>query len=209
MKKIFKQEQEYQIKRFDREVKKNRKAVLVWFTGLSGSGKSTLVNELEKFLFSEAIDGYILDGDNIRSGLNSDLSFTDQNWKKNIRRFSEVSNLFIDAELVCIAAFISPFKDNRALSKKTVGEDRFIDVFEKTPIEVCEQRDIKGLNKKARKGEIKNFTGISSSFEVQENPALTIDTSKEKLETSINRLKKVVLDYIILIGCLIQIIYVE
>ena len=89
MKKIFKQEQEYQIKRFDREVKKNRKAVLVWFTGLSGSGKSTLVNELEKFLFSEAIDGYILDGDNIRSGLNSDLSFTDQNWKKDIRRFQK------------------------------------------------------------------------------------------------------------------------
>ena len=129
--------------------------------------------------------------------------------EKRHQTISEVSNLFIDAELVCIAAFISPFKDNRALSKKTVGEDRFIDVFEKTPIEVCEQRDIKGLYKKARKGEIKNFTGISSSFEVQENPALTIDTSKEKLETSINRLKKVVLDYIILIGCLIQIIYVE
>jgi len=194
MKNIFKQE--YQIKRFDREIKKERKAVLVWFTGLSGSGKSTLANELEKFLFSKDIDAYILDGDNMRSGLNSDLSFTDKDRKENIRRISEVSNLFIDAGLVCIAAFISPFKEDRELAKKIVGEDRFIEIFVNTPIEVCEQRDIKGLYKKARKGEIKNFTGISSPFELPEYPTLTIDTSKEKLEISIDRLKKVVLDKI-------------
>jgi len=194
MKNIFKQE--YQVKRFDREIKKERKAVLVWFTGLSGSGKSTLANELEKFLFSKDIDAYILDGDNMRSGLNSDLSFTDQDRKENIRRISEVSNLFIDAGLVCIAAFISPFKEDRELAKKIVGEDRFIEIFVNTPIEVCEQRDVKGLYKKARKGEIKNFTGISSPFELPEYPTLTIDTSKEKLEISIDRLKKVVLEKI-------------
>ena len=194
MKNIFKQE--YQVKRFDREIKKERKAVLVWFTGLSGSGKSTLANELEKFLFSKDIDAYILDGDNMRSGLNSDLSFTDQDRKENIRRISEVSNLFIDAGLVCIAAFISPFKEDRELAKKIVGEDRFIEIFVNTPIEVCEQRDVKGLYKKARKGEIKNFTGISSPFELPEYPTLTIDTSKEKLEISIDRLKKVVFEKI-------------
>lgn len=189
MENIF--EQNYQIKRSDRENKKKLKSVLVWFTGLSGSGKSTLANELDKLLFAENIDAYILDGDNMRRGLNSDLSFSDVDRKENIRRIAEVSSLFIDAGLICIAAFISPFKEDRELAKKIVGEDRFIEIFVNTPIEVCEQRDVKGLYKKARSGEIKNFTGISSPFEAPECPTLLIDTSVEVLEDSIKRLKKV------------------
>jgi len=189
MENIF--EQHYQIKRSDRENKKKIKSVLVWFTGLSGSGKSTLANELDKQLFNENIDAFILDGDNMRRGLNSDLSFSDVDRKENIRRIAEVSSLFIDAGLICIAAFISPFKEDRELAKKIVGEDRFIEIFVNTPIEVCEQRDVKGLYKKARSGEIKNFTGISSPFEAPECPTLLIDTSVEVLEDSIKRLKKV------------------
>ena len=190
MENIF--EQNYQIKRSDRENKKKLKSVLVWFTGLSGSGKSTLANELDKLLFAENIDAYILDGDNMRRGLNSDLSFTDAHRKENIRRIGEVSSLFIDAGLVCIAAFISPFKEDRELAKRIVGEDRFIEIFVNTPIQVCEKRDVKGLYKKARNGEIKNFTGISSPFEEPENPTLSIDTSIEDMSESIKRLREVV-----------------
>lgn len=189
MKNIF--EQHYQITRNDRENRKKIRSVLVWFTGLSGSGKSTLANELEKQLFKENIDSYILDGDNMRRGLNSDLSFSDADRKENIRRIGEVSSLFIDAGLVCVAAFISPFKEDREIAKKIVGEERFIEVFVNTPIEVCEKRDVKGLYKKARKGEIMNFTGISSPFEIPENPTLSIDTSVESLNESIEKLKRI------------------
>lgn len=190
MKNVY--EQNYQIKRSDRENKKKIKSVLVWFTGLSGSGKSTLANELDKLLFSDNIDAYILDGDNMRMGLNSDLSFTNADRKENIRRIAEVSSLFIDAGLVCIAAFISPFKEDRELARKIVGEDRFIEIFVNTPLEVCEKRDVKGLYKRARLGEIKNFTGISSPFEEPENPTLSIDTSIENMSESIKRLREVV-----------------
>ena len=191
MENVFKQE--YQIKRKDREAGKGYQSVLVWFTGLSGSGKSTLANELEKCLFELKIDSYILDGDNMRRGLNKDLSFSEQDRKENIRRIAEVSNLFIDAGIICITAFISPFQEERELAKAIVGDERFIEVYVNTPIEVCEQRDVKGLYKKARNGEISNFTGISSPFEEPLTPIIKIDTSKESLKDAVSRLLEIVL----------------
>lgn len=191
MENVFKQE--YQIKRKDREAGKGYKSVLVWFTGLSGSGKSTLANELEKRLFELKMDSYILDGDNMRRGLNKDLSFSELDRKENIRRIAEVSNLFIDAGIICITAFISPFQEERELARSIVGNERFIEVYMNTPIEVCEQRDVKGLYKKARSGEIANFTGISSPFEEPMNPIIEIDTSKESLKDAVDRLLEIVL----------------
>jgi adenylyl-sulfate kinase len=167
-----------------------QKPKLIWFTGLSGSGKSTLAVQLEAALHARGFKTYLLDGDNIRSGLNKDLSFTDDARVENIRRISEVCKLFLDAGVVLLSAFISPFQADREQVKSIVGEDNYIEVFVDAPLEVCEQRDVKGLYKKARAGEVKNFTGISSPYEKPTKPDVVIATDKMSVEQSIETLMK-------------------
>lgn len=166
------------LSRENRERLKGHEGKVIWFTGLSGSGKSTLANELERALHLAGKHTYILDGDNIRSGLCSDLGFGDADRSENIRRIAEVSNLMLDAGLIVIAAFISPFRAERDMARKLIGTDHFIEVYVNTPLEVCEARDPKGLYKKARAGIIANMTGINSAYEAPLAPELTIDTSK-------------------------------
>jgi adenylylsulfate kinase len=166
---------------------------LIWFTGLSGSGKSTLAVQLEAQLYTLDYKTYLLDGDNIRSGLNKDLSFTDGGRIENIRRIGEVSKLMLDAGLIVLSAFISPFEADRQQVKTIVGAENYMEVFVNTPIEVCEQRDVKGLYKKARAGEVKNFTGIDSPYETPQQPDVTILTDKMNIEESIAELMKKVL----------------
>ena len=163
-----------------------QKAKLIWFTGLSGSGKSTLAVQLEAALHAQGFKTYLLDGDNIRSGLNKDLSFYDDARVENIRRISEVCKLFLDAGVILLSAFISPFQADREQVKKIVGGENYIEVFVDTPLEVCEQRDVKGLYKKARAGEIPNFTGISSPYEKPSHPDVVIETDKLSVEESLN-----------------------
>lgn len=166
----------------------NQKSQLIWFTGLSGSGKSTLAVGLEKKLFDKGFKTYLLDGDNVRQGLNKDLAFDDAGRKENIRRIGEVANLMLDAGTIVLSAFISPFKADRALIRELVGSDNFIEIFADCPIEVCEQRDVKGLYQKARSGAIKNFTGIDSPYEIPVNPDLIIKTHELSLEDSLDLL---------------------
>lgn len=168
------------LSRENRERLKGHEGKVIWFTGLSGSGKSTLANGLEHALHLAGKHTYILDGDNIRSGLCSDLGFSDADRVENIRRIAEVSKLMLDAGLIVIAAFISPFRAERDMARKLIGTDNFIEVYVNTPLEVCEARDHKGLYKKARAGIITNMTGISSPYEAPEVPELTIDTSKDQ-----------------------------
>jgi adenylylsulfate kinase len=169
---------------------------LIWFTGLSGSGKSTLASALEHKLFGEGYQTYILDGDNVRTGLNRDLDFTDSSRKENIRRISEVSALFLDAGVMVLTAFISPFKEDREQARAIVGTDRFIEVFVDTPIEICEQRDVKGLYKKAREGKIPNFTGIDSPFQSPASPDIHIKTENQSIEDSLAILSESVIQKI-------------
>ncbi len=176
------------VKLKDRIAKNGYNPCLIWFTGLSGSGKSTLASELETHFFNLGYNTYILDGDNIRSGLNNDLDFSPESRKENIRRIAEVSKLFIDAGVLVLTAFISPFEKDRQFAKELVGEKKFFQVFVNCPLEICEQRDVKGLYKKARVGEIKNFTGIDSPFEPPTNPDLVVDTSRDTLEICLNQL---------------------
>ncbi len=169
----------------------NQKAKVIWFTGLSGSGKTTLGVALEKELFKRGFLTQILDGDNIRSGINKNLTFTEKDRVENIRRISEVTKLFLNCGIITINCFISPTKETRDLSKKIIGEENFIEVYVSTSMEVCEKRDTKGLYEKARKGEIKNFTGISSPFDIPQNPDIIIDTTKVALEDSVKKIVKV------------------
>ncbi len=169
----------------DRIEKNGHKPKLVWFTGLSGSGKSSLANALEKQLHNRGLNTYILDGDNIRSGLNKDLDFSEESRKENIRRIAEVSKLFVDAGIVVLTAFISPFRENRRFARELVGEEHFIEVFVDCPLEVCEARDVKGLYAKARAGKIPDFTGITSPFEEPENPDIVVKTDELSLEDSL------------------------
>jgi len=155
-------------------VKRNPEPV-IWLTGLSGSGKSTIANELELALENKGIKSYVLDGDNLRGGLNSDLGFSDDDRKENIRRISEVAKLFADSGTVTIAAFISPFREERAEAKKVIGEENFIEVHVDTSLEECEARDVKGLYAKARAGEILNFTGIDSPYEEPLHPDMVLE----------------------------------
>jgi adenylyl-sulfate kinase len=171
-----------------RESLLNQRPVLIWFTGLSGSGKSTLAVQLEAQLHALGFKTYLLDGDNIRAGLNKDLSFTDDARIENIRRIGEVSKLFLDAGLVVLSAFISPFNIDREHVKNIVGVENFIEVFVDAPLEVCEARDVKGLYKKARAGQVKNFTGIDSPYEAPLNPDVHIPTHELTLDQSINTL---------------------
>lgn len=167
-----------------------QKATLIWFTGLSGSGKSTLAVQLEAQLHDLGFKTYLLDGDNIRAGLNKDLSFAEDGRIENIRRIGEVSKLLLDAGVIVLSAFISPFQADRDQVKSIVGEENYIEIFVDTPIEVCEQRDVKGLYKKARAGEVKNFTGIDSPYEAPRNPDVIIPTHTLSIDESITLLLK-------------------
>lgn len=180
--------QTYTINREDRTLINKHKPCLIWFTGLSGSGKSTIANLLEKELHKQGVHTYTLDGDNLRRGLNKDLLFTKEDRIENLRRTAEVAKLFIDAGLVVIAAFISPYNKTREDIKAILGSDYYIEVFVNTPLEVCEQRDVKGLYKKARAGTIKNFTGISAPFEIPTKPTLEVETLKESPEEAVVRI---------------------
>jgi adenylyl-sulfate kinase len=176
------------VSRSQREKLMNQKSTLFWFTGLSGSGKSTLAVQLEAVLSQRGYKTYLLDGDNVRSGLNKDLTFGEAGRIENIRRIAEVSKLMVDAGLVVIASFISPFERDRQIVKNTVGADSYFEVFVDCPVEECEKRDVKGLYKKARAGEIKEFTGISSPYEAPQNPDLIIKSAEMPIQDSINLL---------------------
>ena len=173
---------------------KKHEPLLIWFTGLSGSGKSTIANALEKALFIKGIHTYLLDGDNVRKGLNNNLSFTPEDRSENIRRIAEMANLMIDAGLVVLASFVSPYREDRENVKRIVGYENFVEVFVNTPIEECERRDVKGLYEKARAGEIKNFTGVNAPYEPPMAPDVEIDTTvisvEEAVDILLNELKK-------------------
>ncbi len=174
--------------RQDKEVFLKQKAKVIWFTGLSASGKTTLAGMLEKRLFELNYFCQILDGDNVRSGINKNLNFTNKDRLENIRRIAEVSKLFMNCGIILLCAFISPTNEMRQMAKEIIGEDDFLEVFVDTPLEVCEQRDPKGLYKKARVGEIKNFTGISAPFEPPENPFIVVDNTNPNLEETIKQM---------------------
>ena len=172
------------ITRDDRVNLMKQKGGTIWLTGLSGSGKSTIAVELEHALIENKHQAYILDGDNIRHGLNKNLGFSPDDRSENIRRIGEVAKLFTDANIITITAFISPYRQDRDNARKLFQAGEFIEIYVKCPLDVCEQRDTKGLYKKARKGEVKEFTGISAPYEEPLNPELTIDTSKLSIEES-------------------------
>lgn len=175
-----------------RQARFGHKSAVLWFTGLSGSGKSTIAVELEKQLFERNINSYVLDGDNVRFGLNRNLGFSAEDRTENIRRIGEVSKLFVDAGTITLTAFISPYRADRDHVREILGDEEFIEVFVDTPIKVCEDRDVKHLYEKARRGEIKGFTGIDAPYETPTNPEITIDTSTQSLETSVQQ----IIDYL-------------
>ena len=186
---------------YDRKVKEEilrQSAKVIWFTGLSGSGKTTLAANLEKELFFRRYFCQVLDGDNIRSGINNNLGFSKEDRLENIRRIAEVTKLLINTGMITICSFISPTEEIRQLARKIIGEKDFIEIFLNPPLEVCEQRDTKGLYKKARAGEIKDFTGISSPFEAPSNPNLEIDTSVTSIKDSVELIFNTIIDRITL-----------
>jgi adenylyl-sulfate kinase len=167
----------FSINREQRESLMGQKPLLLWFTGLSGSGKSTVANAVEQLLFEAGYRTYTLDGDNVRKGISNNLTFAPRDRSENIRRIAEVANLMVDAGLIVLAAFVSPYEKDRAAIKNIVGEDNYIEIFVNTPLEECERRDVKGLYAKARAGEILNFTGINAPYEAPKNPDIEIDTT--------------------------------
>ena len=175
------------ISRQDRERLHNHKSVILWFTGLSGSGKSTLAHAVEEHLHKIGISTFVLDGDNVRHGLCSDLGFSDSDRVENIRRIGELAKLMIEAGVITLTAFISPFKSDRDNARKRVPHGDFLEIYCLCPIETCEQRDVKGLYKKARAGEIPFFTGIDSPYEAPEQPALVVNTHEQSLAESVQR----------------------
>lgn len=190
--------QKFTISQDIRSKKRGHKPLLIWFTGLSGSGKSTIANAVELSLFQLQIDSYILDGDNMRLGLNKDLSFDVNDRTENLRRVAEVAKLFLDSGLVVLASFVSPLHDQRTNAKKIVGEENFLEIFVNTPLEECERRDSKGLYKRARENKIKNFTGISSPFECPISPDLEVKTTESSLEAIVKTIVEVILKRIAL-----------
>lgn len=176
------------VSREDRERLLGQRPLLVWFTGLSGSGKSTLAVQLEAQLHAAGYKTYLLDGDNVRAGLNRDLDFTEAGRVENIRRIGEVSKLMLDAGIIVLSAFISPFQADRDQVKAIVGGGNYCEVFVDAPLEVCEQRDVKGLYKKARGGEVKNFTGIDSPYESPQHPDVHIPTDQLSIDESLEKL---------------------
>ncbi len=183
---------EYKISSAEREIKNGYHSACLWFTGLSGSGKSTVANTVEQYLYNNGFNTYSLDGDNIRKGLNKDLNFSEEGRIENIRRIGEVAKLMCDAGLIVLAAFVSPFIKDRQLLRELM-KGKFIEIFVDAPLEVCEQRDVKGLYKKARNGEISNFTGISSPFEIPQNPDVHIHTDKYSIEESTEQVVSTIL----------------
>lgn len=179
--------------RKDKEELLHQHSVMIWFTGLSGSGKSTLAIALERELQNRGLLCRILDGDNIRSGINNNLGFTAEDRVENIRRIAEIGKLFVDTGVITIAAFISPNNELREMASNIIGKENFVEVYISTPIEECEKRDVKGLYAKARRGEIKNFTGISAPFEAPQDAALSIDTSKHSIKESVDMLLDLIL----------------
>ncbi len=179
--------------RADKEDLLGQRGLMIWFTGLSGSGKSTVAIALERELQKRGLLCRILDGDNIRSGINNNLGFSQEDRVENIRRIAEIGKLFVDTGIITIAAFISPSNDIRRMAADIIGHDDFVEVYVSTPIEECEKRDVKGLYAKARRGEIKDFTGVSAPFEVPEHPDLSLDTSVLSLEESVAMLLKKIL----------------
>ena len=174
--------------RHDREEMNGHKSVIVWFTGLSGAGKSTLAHALEDYLHKNKVRTYVLDGDNIRKGLCNDLGFSKEDRTENIRRIGEVSKLMMEAGIIVLSAFISPFKKDRDIVRKLLGNGEFIEVYCDAPLDVCESRDPKGLYKKARAGQITEFTGISSPYETPENPEIILDTVNFSVKECIDKL---------------------
>jgi adenylylsulfate kinase len=164
------------------------RSVVLWFTGLSGSGKSTLAHALEEKLYQKGCRTFVLDGDNVRHGLNSNLDFSEPGRTENIRRISEVSKLMLESGLIVMTAFISPFNKDRNEARKLISNDDFIEIYCKASLETCEARDVKGLYKRARAGKIKNYTGVDSPYEVPENPELTLDTDNETLNESVSKI---------------------
>lgn len=172
------------------------RSFLIWFTGLSGSGKSTLANLLEKSLHEERIHTYLLDGDHVRLGLNQDLTFSETDRSENLRRVGEVGKLMVDAGLVTLAAFVSPFQKDRDLVKSMIGRDKFIEIYVSTPLDECIRRDVKQLYRKALQGEISNFTGISSPYELPKEPSLSIDTTNRSKDDCIKEILALVKTYL-------------
>jgi adenylylsulfate kinase len=179
---------ETSITKFERRQKNGYHSFVIWLTGLSGSGKSTIANALARKLFDENIHSYVLDGDNVRHGLNKDLGFSEEDRNENIRRIGEVAKLFVDSGQVVLTAFISPFRKDREVVRNLLEENEFIEVYVKCSLKSCEKRDPKGLYKKARKGEIKQFTGIDSPYEEPLNPEIVVDTEALSVEESVEEI---------------------
>lgn len=179
--------------RSDKEALLGQRGIMIWFTGLSGSGKSTVAIALERELQKRGLLCRILDGDNIRSGINNNLGFSAEDRVENIRRIAEIGKLFVDTGIITLATFISPNNDIREMAARIIGKEDFMEIYVSTPLEECERRDVKGLYAKARRGEIRNFTGISAPFEAPEHPALSLDTSVLSVEESVNQLLALIL----------------
>ena len=173
------------VSRFDREALNSHRSANLWFTGLSGAGKSTLAHAVEEQLHSRGCRTYVFDGDNVRHGLCSDLGFSPQDRRENIRRISEMVSLFLDAGIISLTAFISPLQSDRAMARDIIGKENMIEIFCSCPLSVCEQRDVKGFYKRARMGEIQNYTGISSPYEIPKNADIEIDTSNTTIKDSV------------------------
>ncbi len=180
--------QNFTTSRFHYEKRNGHRGRVIWFTGLSGSGKSTLANELNTYLFQQGKYSCILDGDNTRLGINHDLTFSDADRTENNRRIAEIAKLFVEAGNIVLCSFISPFEKDRLLSKDIIGNEDYFEVFVDCSLEECEKRDVKGMYKLARKGELESFTGISSPYEVPTNPDLILDTEKNTLDYCLNQL---------------------
>lgn len=194
-KQILIMEEKYAVTRARREKMNGHRAMTAWFTGLSGSGKSALANEVEKELFVRGYHTIVLDGDNVRGGLNRGLGFSAADRKENIRRTAEACRLLNDAGVIVLAAFIAPFEEDRQMARSIIG-DAFVEVYVNTSLEVCEARDVKGLYKKARAGEIAEFTGVSSPYEVPENPDILIDTSRGEVKENARLVLREILRYV-------------
>ena len=191
---------EHRVARESKEKRNQHKSRVLWFTGLSGSGKSTVANATEKMLHDMGLQTYILDGDNVRMGLNKDLGFSAEDRTENIRRITEVAKLFADSGSIILTAFISPYREDRDKARKIISNDDFIEIFVSADLSVCEDRDPKGLYKKARSGEIKGFTGIDAPYEAPLNPELIVETDKNSIEES----AQIVVDYLIENGIIIK-----
>ena len=179
--------------RDEKEQQLRQRGLTVWFTGLSGSGKSTIAVALERRLSQQGIFSRILDGDNIRTGINRGLGFSEEERRENIRRIAEVSKLFTETGIVTLSAFVSPTNELREMAREIIGKEDFVEIFVATPLEECERRDVKGLYAKARRGEIKDFTGITSPFEAPESPALAIDTTNLSVEEAVERVLEIII----------------